>query len=65
MKVYILKSKLANLNDELKVSNGIDGEVYLTTTSPRYGMEGCLEIPIPWNARFYFYLSNVHDTVHD
>lgn len=67
MKVDILQSKLANLNNELKVSNGTDGKVYLlvTTTSPRYGMEGCLETPTPWNARFCFYLRNVHDTVHD
>lgn len=49
MKVYILKKKknLTNLNNELKLSDGIDGQVYLTTTSQRYGIEDCLKILIP------------------
>lgn len=59
------KKNLTNLTNEQKLNNGTDGDVYLTTTSQRYGMEDCLKFPIPPKARFYFYLSNVHDTVHD
>lgn len=41
------KKNLTNLNNELKLSDGIDGQVYLTTTSQRYGIEDCLKILIP------------------
>ena len=46
-KVNTLKNRLTNLKNEVKLTNGMDGKVYLTTASLRDGMEDCLKIPIP------------------
>lgn len=59
------KKNLPNLTNERKLNNGADGDVYLTGASWRFGTEERLQIPVPQQARFYFYLSGRSDTVHD
>lgn len=53
-KVYILKNNLTNLNDELKLSNGIGGKVYLTTIWQRYAWKTASRPPPPMMHVFIF-----------